>query len=173
MSEKSEVIENYENDNNQDDENDIDDDICIVDKSLYESDEYQNILYTKRITSFCVRFAMGYLWDLVFIIVLIGVSVWLYYTVDSAIAKERFWAVLAFLIIASLFLIWADILLIIKTKKLKEYYPDRIKNLWILYLIGLFVIIPSVIASYLTNSICKKILNELDEKEDEMIKSKK
>lgn len=178
---RNKVIEdNKEIDTNQiDDQNindqdeDIDENICIIDKSLYESEEYQNILNIKKIASYCVRFASGYLLDLVVIIIIVAINIWLSYKIDDPAIQERFWAVIVFLIITGIVLIWADIILIIKAKKLKEFYPDKIKNLWILYLVGLFTIIPSIIAAIITNSVGKKILDELDKKEKTYIRTKK
>lgn len=50
--------------------------------------------------------------------------------------------------------------LLLKTKALSIYYsdPDN-KGLWILFLVGLFIIITAIVGAIMTISICKRIVS--------------
>lgn len=59
-------------------------------------------------------------------------------------------------IFVGIILLVMDIVLIVRTNVLKNYYPEH-SNLWIVFLVGLFIAIPSFVAAIMTISACKKI----------------
>lgn len=150
-----------------DEDQDIDTGVSIIDKKLFESENFQKTLGIKKILTFCTRFSNGYLWCLGYIIICIAIYTYFGYQwfQKNHYLSDAFYASLILPVLGIITLVWSDIVLTVQTKKLKEHYPEKTKNLWILYLFGVILIIPSVVAAIITNPICKKILNELDDAE--------
>lgn len=69
---------------------------------------------------------------------------------------EIFFCVIAIDIILGIVLLVLGIVLVVKTNSLKQYYPQY-DNLWIIFLVGIFIAIPSFVASIMTIVAYKKI----------------
>lgn len=141
----------------------------VINQDDLNRQAYQKIMRIKRLVVTCNSWNIGYISFLVLFIISLVLLVYLSCLMTDELNKDssfvipvEFWEFLLYPILDFIFLEIAGFVLLMKTKKLKEQYPEKIRNLPILYLVGLFLLVPSFVAAILLISTCKKINKEID-----------
>lgn len=141
----------------------------VINQDDLNRQAYQKIMRTKRLIVICNSWNIGYISFLVLFIISLVLLVYLSCLMTDELNKDssfvipvEFWEFLLYPILDFIFLEITGFVLLMKTKKLKEQYPEKIRNLPILYLVGLFLLVPSFVAAILLISTCKKINKEID-----------
>lgn len=144
----------------------------------YVSHYNQNNVEAKKVVKSCKSTASAYLWmffiDLIFCVISIvyfGKFVYeIAINIDSSTSNNSqlnlspaaqydflvFAIIIAITSIIGFILLVLAIVLTVKTNTLKKLYPKN-ESLWILFLIGIFILIPGLVAAFMTISSCKKI----------------
>lgn len=137
-------------------------------KDEFNRQVYQKIMSAKRLSVTCFNWSICYIFLFVlFITALIALIVLICLIEDEHKDSNfkipiDFWGFIVYFILDFIFLEIVGFALLKQSKELKKEYHQKIKKLSNLYLIGLFLIVPSFIASILMIPTCKKINKEID-----------
>lgn len=140
-----------------------------INQDYLNRQDYLKNIRAKRDISTCLILCISYIAFFVFIVITLGLFIWLstqeeFIENPNILLSADSVEVIIYPIIDFIFLEIVSAFLLFKTKKIKEGYPEEMKKLWIWYLLGLFLLIPSFVASIITINKCKKITKEINEK---------